>query len=173
MPPRHLPKCTCISLCQCCLHQRFLHDLHRHLRISQPYLGMLRSSMGPNIGVRSASATPSYPSRPDVRCYGCNEWGHYKSACPKSRRSGYVDYILSSTSHEDELKPVYKVVSSVKGVDVNTGDNMWKLDGAYFEASIDGNHILAYADTGAGVSLINPSVICCERAVQLQQPLRL
>ncbi|KAJ8037368.1 Short-chain dehydrogenase/reductase family 42E member 1 [Holothuria leucospilota] len=110
-------------------------------------------------------------SRSDVtslRCYRCNQVGHVSYNCPNNPQEDVINFVrISDPTHQEEL---HAVVDMVNPKEENLQYNC-KPKGAYFETLIDGEASLAYADSGAGVSLISTSLVRTRVVKPLEQPI--
>ena len=87
-----------------------------------------------------------------VRCYACNDWGHYSYNCPNVLRNGVNLVQVSLTKCCEKLGEV-----PIEHRSNEVGSK--KLDGAYFEAMLGEEKVLAFADSGAGRSFINGTLV--------------
>ncbi|KAJ8028182.1 hypothetical protein HOLleu_30349 [Holothuria leucospilota] len=97
------------------------------------------------------------------RCFTCNEIGHLSYNCPNSP-NGTLNFIRFST--EDCCEEL------VRFPNINTS-TIPKLDGAYFEATVNGKVTLAYADSGSAKTLINASEVELTDIIPLDSPMNL
>ncbi|KAJ8018256.1 hypothetical protein HOLleu_43849 [Holothuria leucospilota] len=97
------------------------------------------------------------------RCFTCNEIGHLSYNCPNSP-NGTLNFIRFST--EDCCEEL------VRFPNINTS-TIPKLDGAYFEATVNGKVTLAYADSGSAKTFVNASEVELTDIIPLDSPLNL
>ncbi|KAJ8043242.1 hypothetical protein HOLleu_10240 [Holothuria leucospilota] len=97
------------------------------------------------------------------RCFTCNEIGHLSYNCPNSPNET-LNFIRFST--EDCCEEL------VRFPNINTS-TIPKLDGAYFEATVNGKVTLAYADSGSAKTLINASEVELTDIIPLDSPMNL
>ncbi|KAJ8039475.1 hypothetical protein HOLleu_17206 [Holothuria leucospilota] len=88
-----------------------------------------------------------------VRCYVCNGYGHLSYACPNSSNQSVNLIRLSTETRHEELCPLESELYDKSATD------LCKLDGTYFEATLNAGKIFAYADSGAARSFVHPIVV--------------
>ena len=100
-----------------------------------------------------------------MRCFTCNEVGHMSYSCPNSQRETVNLVRLSDEQHHEELVRVFSTPLKYSEQPATAS-----LDGAYFEATLNGKKALAYADSGSAKTFVNSSLVEKDKLLSLEQP---
>ncbi|KAJ8041624.1 hypothetical protein HOLleu_12496 [Holothuria leucospilota] len=94
--------------------------------------------------------------------------GHYSYNCPGSMPAPTVNLVRLSSN---TMQEVLCSVDASEFKDYQPAPQFCRLDGAYFEAVLSGDNILAYADSGAGKSFTSSLLVKPGQLMPLEEPI--